>query len=58
MNEARAAANLAAADGLLSEQRAMTELTGRAARPDYTGAADRLIDSTLSRARRFVKETS
>ena len=58
VDEARAAANLAAADGLLSEQRAMTELTGRAARPDYTGAADRLIDSTLSRARRFVKETS
>ena len=41
----RAAANLAAAQGLLSEQRAMTELTGRAALPDYTGATDRLIDA-------------
>jgi 3-carboxy-cis,cis-muconate cycloisomerase len=58
VDEARAAANLAAADGLLSEQRAMTELTGRAALPSYTGAADRLIDSTLNRARRFVKEAS
>jgi 3-carboxy-cis,cis-muconate cycloisomerase len=36
----------------------MTELTGRAALPSYTGAADRLIDSTLNRARRFVKEAS
>lgn len=53
----RAAANLAAAEGLLSEQRTMTELTGRAALPDYTGAADRLIASTLARARRFVKDT-
>ena len=58
VDEARAAANLAAADGLLSEQRAMTELTGRAALPSYTGATDRLIDSTLNRARRFVKEAS
>jgi 3-carboxy-cis,cis-muconate cycloisomerase len=58
VDEARAAANLAAADGLLSEQRAMTELTGRAALPSYTGATDQLIDSTLNRARRFVKEAS
>jgi 3-carboxy-cis,cis-muconate cycloisomerase len=58
VDEARAAANLAAADGLLSEQRAMTELTGRAALPSYAGATDRLIDSTLNRARRFVKEAS
>jgi 3-carboxy-cis,cis-muconate cycloisomerase len=57
-DEARAAANLAAADGLLSEQRAMAEMTGRAVLPSYTGAIDRLIDSTLSRARRFVKEAS
>jgi 3-carboxy-cis,cis-muconate cycloisomerase len=58
VDEARAAANLAAADGLLSEQRAMTELTGRAALPSYTGVTDQLIDSTLNRARRFVKEAS
>jgi 3-carboxy-cis,cis-muconate cycloisomerase len=36
----------------------MTELTGRSARSDYTGASDRLIDATLDRARRFVKEPS
>ena len=47
VDAARAAANLAAADGLLSEQRAMTELTGRAALSGYTGATDQLIDSTL-----------
>ena len=58
VEEARAAANLAAADGLLSEQRSMTDLTGRPARSDYTGATDRLIESTLSRARRFAKENS
>jgi 3-carboxy-cis,cis-muconate cycloisomerase len=57
VDEARAAANLSAADGLLSEQRTMSELTGRPARPDYIGATDRLIETTLSRARRFVKGT-
>ena len=57
VDSARASANLAAAEDLLSEQRAMTELTGRAALPGYTGATDRLIDSTLDRARRFVKDT-
>lgn len=58
IDDARVAANLAAADGLLSEQRAMTELTGRPALPDYTGAADRLVDATLSRAHRFLEESS
>jgi 3-carboxy-cis,cis-muconate cycloisomerase len=58
VDEARAATNLAAADGLLCEQQSMTELTGRPACPDYTGATDRLIESTLSRARRFTKENS
>lgn len=57
VDSARASANLAAAEDLLSEQCAMTELTGRAALPGYTGATDRLIDSTLGRARRFVKDT-
>jgi 3-carboxy-cis,cis-muconate cycloisomerase len=56
VDEVRVAANLAAAEGLLSEQRAMAELTGRAALPDYTGAADRLVDSALGRARRFIKD--
>jgi 3-carboxy-cis,cis-muconate cycloisomerase len=58
VDEARATANLTAAEGLLSEQRTMSELTGRPARPDYLGATDQLIESTLSRARRFVKEIS
>lgn len=58
IDEARAAANLAAADGLLAEQRTMSELTGRPALPDYTGAADRLVEATLSRAHRFLEESS
>ena len=58
IDEARAATNLAAAEGVLSEQRAMTELTGRPALSDYTGAADRIVDATLSRARRFLEESS
>lgn len=51
----RAAENLAAAPGLGAEQRAMAELTGRAALPDYLGVSDRLIDTTVERARRFAK---
>ena len=58
IDEARAGANLAAAEGVLSEQRAMTELTGRPAFSDYAGAADRIVDATLSRARRFLEESS
>jgi 3-carboxy-cis,cis-muconate cycloisomerase len=58
IDEARAAANLAAADGLLAEQRTMSELTGRSTLPDYTGAADRLVEATLNRARRFLEESS
>jgi 3-carboxy-cis,cis-muconate cycloisomerase len=58
IDEARATANLAAANDLMSEQRTMTELTGRPALPVYTGASERLIESTLSRARRFVKEST
>jgi 3-carboxy-cis,cis-muconate cycloisomerase len=54
----RAAANLAAAGDLLAEQRSMTELTGRTALPGYTGAIDHLVDATLQRARRYVKEAS
>jgi 3-carboxy-cis,cis-muconate cycloisomerase len=58
IDENRAATNLAAAQGVDSEQHAMTELTGRTALPDYLGATDRVIDSTVNRARRFVKEVS
>jgi 3-carboxy-cis,cis-muconate cycloisomerase len=53
----RAAANLASAKDLLAEQRTMTELTGRAALPDYAGATDHLIDAVLQRARHHMKET-
>lgn len=54
----RAAANLAAAGDLLSEQRSMTELTGRPARPDYTGAAGHLIDAALRRAQHYLMEAT
>jgi 3-carboxy-cis,cis-muconate cycloisomerase len=54
----RAAANLASAGDLLAEQRSMTELTGRAAVSDYTGATDHLIDAALQRARHHMKETT
>jgi 3-carboxy-cis,cis-muconate cycloisomerase len=53
----RVAANLAAAQGVLSEQQAMIELTGRAALPGYIGAADQLVDSALQRARHYLKDT-
>lgn len=58
IDESRVAANLATAEGLLSEQRTMTELTCRPALSDYTGATDRFVDATLSRARRFLEESS
>ena len=57
VDAARAAANLAAAGGLLSEQRTMTELTGRAAISGYTGVAEQLVDSVLQRARHYLKDT-
>jgi 3-carboxy-cis,cis-muconate cycloisomerase len=56
VDTARVAANLAAARELGSEQRAMVELTGRTALPDYLGAAGHLVDTTLERARRFAKD--
>jgi len=56
VDTARVAANLAATRELDSEQRAMVELTGRTALPDYLGAAGHLVDATLERARRFAKD--
>lgn len=53
----RARANLDAAGDLLAEQRVMSELVGRAPRPDYLGAADHLLDAVSHRARRYLKET-
>lgn len=57
VDAARAAANLAAARGVLAEQQCMTELTGRATIPGYTGAAEQLVDSALQRARHYLKDT-
>lgn len=53
----RAAANLAAAADMLGEQRSMADLTGRTARPDYTGAAGHLIDAALHRAHHTMEAT-
>jgi 3-carboxy-cis,cis-muconate cycloisomerase len=36
----------------------MTELTGRAALPGYTGATDHLIDAVLQRAHHHLKDTT
>jgi 3-carboxy-cis,cis-muconate cycloisomerase len=57
IDTARARANLAAADGVMSEQQTMTELTGRAAIPGYLGAAEQLIDAALQRAGHYLKDT-
>ncbi|OSC40656.1 lyase family protein [Mycobacterium decipiens] len=53
----RAATNLAAAGDVLAEQRSMTELSRQSALSGYTGAADRLIDVVLQRARHHIAET-
>jgi 3-carboxy-cis,cis-muconate cycloisomerase len=58
VNTERARANLAAAGDVLAEQRSMTELTGRAALPGYTGATDHLIDAVLQRAHHHLKDTT
>lgn len=58
VDDARVAANLAAVGGLRSEQHTMADLTGRAARTEYSGAGTRVIDAALSRARSFTKEVS
>jgi len=52
-----AATNLAAAGDLLGEQRAMTELSGKTTRVDYTGAASHLIDAVLQRASHHLEAT-
>jgi 3-carboxy-cis,cis-muconate cycloisomerase len=54
----RAAANLAAAGDLLTEQRSMAELTGRTALFEYAGATEYLIDAALQRARHHLKEAT
>ncbi len=57
IDAARARANLAAADGVMSEQQTMAGLTGRAPIPGYLGAAEQLIDSALQRAEHYLKDT-
>ena len=54
----RAAANLAAAGDLRTEQRSMAELTRRTTLSEYTGATDHLIDAALQRARHHLKEAT
>jgi 3-carboxy-cis,cis-muconate cycloisomerase len=54
---ARTRANLAAADGVMSEQQTMAGLTGRTPMAGYLGAADQLIDSALQRAKHYLKDT-
>jgi 3-carboxy-cis,cis-muconate cycloisomerase len=51
----RAAANLAAAHGILAEQQTMSGLTGRPASAEYLGATDALVDQTLDRARNHLR---
>jgi 3-carboxy-cis,cis-muconate cycloisomerase len=52
----RAAANLAAADDILAEQRTTSELTGRATASTYLGASDLIVDAILQRARQHLKD--
>lgn len=55
----RMAANLAAvADDIVAEQRAMAEIADRPSAPAYLGAADAIVDATLSRARAFLEAST
>ncbi len=55
VHPARMAANLDNAD-VLSEQRSIAELAGKAPSGNYFGAVDALIDESVDRAKRIVKE--
>mgnify|MGYP000393803375 CR=1 FL=1 len=52
---ARAAANLAAAPGILAEQHSMAELNGCPTSSTYLGATDLLVDAALQRAREHLE---
>ncbi|MCV7442109.1 3-carboxy-cis,cis-muconate cycloisomerase [Mycobacterium paraense] len=54
VHSARMAENLRATD-VYGEQRAIAELAGKEASATYFGAADRLIDASLGRAERVLK---
>jgi 3-carboxy-cis,cis-muconate cycloisomerase len=53
VHAARMAENLGTAD-VFGEQRAIADLAGKAASPTYFGAVDRLIDESITRARRAL----
>ncbi len=55
VHQARMASNLDSVD-VLGEQRVIAELVGKAPSGDYVGANDVLIDESLDRAKRIVKE--
>jgi 3-carboxy-cis,cis-muconate cycloisomerase len=55
VHPAQMAENLGSAD-VLGEQRVIAELAGKAPSGNYFGAADALIDESLDRAKRIVKE--
>jgi 3-carboxy-cis,cis-muconate cycloisomerase len=55
VNSAQMAKNLSGAD-VLGEQRAIAELVGKAPSASYFGAVDRLIDESVDRAQRILKE--
>jgi 3-carboxy-cis,cis-muconate cycloisomerase len=55
VHPARMAENLGSAD-ILAEQRVIAELAGKAPSGSYFGAIDALIDESLDRAKRIVKE--
>ena len=55
VHSAQMAKNLGSADGL-GEQRVIAELVGKAPSGSYFGVVDALIDESLDRAKRIVKE--
>ncbi|PRC44093.1 3-carboxy-cis,cis-muconate cycloisomerase [Mycobacterium sp. ITM-2017-0098] len=55
---ARASANVAAAQGIDTEQKTMTAMAGREPGGAYLGATRPLVDALLDRAATYVKETS
>jgi 3-carboxy-cis,cis-muconate cycloisomerase len=57
VHPARMAENLGSAD-VLAEQRVIAELAGKTPSGDYLGAVDALIDESLDRAARIVKDHS
>ncbi len=55
VHSARMAQNLSAAD-VLGEQHAIADLVGKAPSATYVGAVDRLIEQSLDRARRILRD--